>query len=110
MNPTGLREYRDRLDTEKEAFFRDWPISAEVREACRQNLAATVDALIGLGPDAPAAAVSDVLGRCVERYNDLDNGFIGTIEREELADILYEVGRLAGMDDEDDWLEEWREW
>jgi hypothetical protein len=46
----------------------------------------------------------------VERYNELDDGFICTIEREELCDILYELGDFCGLDSEEDWVDEWREW
>ena len=110
MNLAQLREYRKRLSGGKDAYFRDWPISPQTREACWQNLADTVDGLIALGPQASAEDASDTLRRCVERYNELDDGFICTIEREQLCDILYEIGDLCGLDSEEEWVDEWRDW
>jgi hypothetical protein len=64
----------------------------------------------GRGPDAPEGAASDILRGCVERYNDLDDGYIGTIEREELCDLLDQVGELCGLDSGEGWVDEWRDW
>lgn len=110
MKIAPLRRYRKRLTEEKETFFHDWPVDQTVREACWKNLADTVDALIALGPKADVEDATEVLRRCIERYNELDDGFICTIEREELCDILYEIGDLCGLDSEDDWVDEWRDW
>jgi hypothetical protein len=53
---------------------------------------------------------TEILRQCVERYNELDEGFICTIEREELCDILYKIGECCGPDSEDDRVDEWRDW
>jgi hypothetical protein len=98
------------LTDKKDLYFSDWPITPEQREACWQALAQTVDELIALGPRGSAKAAADVLRRCVERYNELDDGFICTIEREELCDILYQLGDYSGLDGEEDWVDEWRDW
>jgi hypothetical protein len=110
MQTTSLITYRKRLNDEKESCFADWPIEPEQREACWQNLAETVDALIALGERGTVDDATRILRKCVERYNELDEGFICTIEREELCDILYEIGGYCGLDGEDDWVDEWREW
>jgi hypothetical protein len=113
MNIEGLKEYRNRHDAEKDSYFHDWPIDPEVREACRENLSITLDALIALGPEASREAALGALRRCVERFNELDEAdepFIFTIEREELCDILYEIGGLCGLDSGDEWVDEWRDW
>jgi hypothetical protein len=80
------------------------------RSDCWKNLADTLDALIALGPKGSVKDSKDVLRRCIERYNELDEGFICTIEREELCDILYEIGDLCGLGSEGDWVDEWRDW
>lgn len=110
MKIASLVKYRKRLTDEKASYFADWPVQPEQREACWQNLAQTVDALIALGRRGTVEDATDILRRCVERYNDLDAGFICTIEREELCDILYEIGGYCGMDSEADWVDEWRDW
>jgi hypothetical protein len=110
MNIASLTAYRKRLTDEKASYFSDWPVSPEQREACWQNLAQTTDSLLALGPQGTVEDASDVLRRCVERYNELDEGFIGTIEREELCDILYALGDECGLGGEDEWVDEWRDW
>src|SRR5262249_20918874 len=92
VKTASLRNYRKRLTDEKHLYFSDWPVTPEQREACWQALAEAVDALIALGPRGSVEKATGVLRRCVERYNELDEGFICTIEREELCDILYELG------------------
>src|SRR5262245_3672857 len=106
----SLVKFRKRLTDEKASYFADWPVKPEQREACWQNLAQTVDALIALGRRGTVEDATDILRRCVERYNELDEGFICTIDREELCDILYEIGGYCGMDSEEDWVDEWRDW
>jgi hypothetical protein len=110
VNVASLMHYRKRLTEEKASFFSDWAITPEQREACWQNLVQTVDALVALGPDGTVEDATDLLRQCVERYNELDEGFIATIEREDLCDILYELGNYCGLDGADDWVDEWREW
>src|SRR5262249_14220625 len=105
-----LRKYRKRLGDEKASYFADWPVSPAVREACWKNLADTLDALIALGPKGSVEGASDLLRLCIERYNKLDEGFISTIEREDLCEILYEIGDLCGLDNEEEWVDEWRDW
>ena len=113
MNIEGLKEYRNRLDAEKDSYFEDWPIDPGIREARRVNLTGTLDALITLGPEASKEAALGVLRRCVEQFNELDEAdepFIFTIEREALCDVLYEIGDLCGLDSRDEWVDQWRDW
>jgi hypothetical protein len=110
MKTAALRRYRKRLDEAKDEYFQDWPISTRKRRACWRNLAATLDALIALGPRGSVEDATGLLRRCVAKFNRLDDGFICTIEREELCDILYEVGDLCGLDSGEDYVDEWRDW
>lgn len=110
MQTASLVKYRKRLADEKLTFFDDWPITPDQREACWQNLAQTLDGLVSLGRRGKVEDATAVLRGCVERYNELDEGFICTIEREELCDILYEIGELCGLVSSDDWVDEWRDW
>jgi hypothetical protein len=110
VKTASLIKYRARLSAESASYFDDWPITPAQRQACWQNLVQTVDALIALGPRGTAEGATEILRQCVERYNELDEGFICTLEREELCDILYEIGECCGPDSEDDWVDEWRDW
>lgn len=110
MKIASLIQYRKRLADDKSSYFADWPVDPDQREACWQNLAQTVDALIALGRRGTVEDATGILRRCVERYNELDEEFICTIEREELCEILYEIGGYCGMDADADWVDEWRDW
>jgi len=110
MKIAALQEYRNRFFNQKEHCFLDWAVSEEIRAACWKNLADTLDRLISLGPDGTVDAATELLRGCIETFNDLDTGFICTIEREELCTILYEIGGLCGLDDKEDWVDPWRDW
>lgn len=100
-------KFRNRLIDKKSSHFSDWPITPEQGEACWQNLAQT---LIALGRRGSVEDATDILRQCIEQYNELDEGFICTIEREELCDTLYEIGDACGLDGDEDWVDKWREW
>ena len=50
--------------------------------------------------------------RAINKINDKHDGFIETMEREELCDFINNVVRKTGLDIEPniDLTEEWREW
>jgi hypothetical protein len=48
--------------------------------------------------------------RCVKRFNKLDDGWICTIEREDICDCLAQIVDLCGMDGSADWVDEDRDW
>jgi len=110
MKIADLVKIQQALVAEKSSYFSDWPITPEQRAACWQNLAQTLDALIALGRRGSVEDATDILRQCIERYNELDEGFICTIEREELCDTLYEIGDARGLDGDEDWVDKWREW
>lgn len=110
MDPEGLREYRNRLDAQRSPLFEDRPIAPDVREACRENVSGTLDLLVALGLEGSSEDALDVLRRCIEPFNELDDGFICTIEREELCEILCEIGDPCGLGGGDDWVDQWRDW
>jgi hypothetical protein len=112
MKTAALRRYRKRLDDARDEYFQDWPISARKQAACWRNLAATLDALIALGPRGSEDAARDLLRRCVQKFNRLDqrDQFICTIEREELCEMLYEIGDLCGLPADEEYVDEWRDW
>jgi len=102
QNIEQLRQLRETVD------FSDW---VDRREETEDLLRATIDALIALGPGARRESVVVRLRGAVEGLNALDtDGFIGTIEREDLCDLLYKIGEAAGVSADDEWVDEYRDW
>jgi hypothetical protein len=98
----GLREQR---------FFDGWDtfVTPERVEASEASIRRLIDDLIALGANPSEAAVRRAVEACVRRFNDLDDGWICTIERE---DIYEQVGRAVeacGFDCQEDWLQA-RDW
>lgn len=110
MKTAALAKYRARLVAARTDPFADWDVTRRKRAACTRALVAALDALVALGPRGRVEDATAVLKRCVERFNRLDDGFICTVEREELCDVLYDIGELCGLDSSEEWVEEWREW
>jgi hypothetical protein len=104
--PTTLEEFRNRK------LFDDWKDYADTDQlrASRKAIREAVDALIALGPGAGEPECIDVLRRCVERFNDIDDGWIDTICREDICGILDELSDLVGLDDYDESVFSNRDW
>lgn len=101
----GLRHLREGR------FFSGWDqsVSLERVEAASTSMRRLVDDLIENGPSMSEAAARAAVDECVRRFNHLDDGWIGTIERE---DIFEEIGRaidLCGFEYDEEWLGE-RDW
>lgn len=95
----------------KQRFFDSWDefISRERVEASEASVRRLIDDLIALGPQPTEDAARRAVDECVRRLNDIDDGWICTIERE---DIYEQVGRVVdacGFDCQEDWLHE-RDW
>lgn len=54
---------------------------------------------------AARASVNDV----VRRFNDLDDGWIETMEREDICERIFDILDAAGFEADEDWLGE-RDW
>lgn len=102
----GLRRLRD------ERFFAGWDefVSRERIATSEASLRSLIDDLIALGPKLSEDAARTAVDACVRRFNALDDeGWICTIERE---DIYEQVGRaidLCGFEYSEEWVGE-RDW
>ena len=102
----GLRELRDGR------FFAGWDefVSPERVAASEASIRGLVDDLIAHGPELSEDAARAAVDACVRRFNALDEeGWICTIERE---DIYEQVGRaidLCGFEYGEEWVSE-RDW
>ena len=95
----------------EQRFFDGWDgfVAPECVEASETSVRRLIENLIALGPKPTEEEVRRVVDACVRRFNDLDDGWICTIERE---DIYEQIGRIVGacgFDCQEDWLRE-RDW
>ena len=106
LDTVGLQMYRERRFFEGwDGYVNDARICAA--EACVQKL---VDSLLSLGLTPSDAQVKAEVAQCVESFNQLDDGWIATIEREDIIERLSEIVELAGLDGAADWIDKNRDW
>lgn len=106
LDIAALRKLRE------QRFFAAWDgsVPEEMLAASELAIRTLIDSLIAFGPAAPQTAVQRVVHECVERFNELDQGWISTIEREDICDCLSRVVDSCGLDGSADWIAENREW
>jgi hypothetical protein len=101
-------------DLRRQTPFPSWTgyVELAVLRAARRIIRDTIDALIERGPEAPEPLRIDEMHHCIERFNALDaeEGFIATIEREDICGLLDELAGLIDLDDYDDCLTSRRDW
>jgi hypothetical protein len=94
-----------------ERFFAGWDgfVDAKRVKSAEASIRRLIDDLIALGRGRTEAAARRAVDACVRRFNRMDDGWICTIERE---DIFEQIGRVidaCGFDYDEDWLDE-RDW
>src|SRR5262245_37276886 len=101
----ALKKLRER------AFFADWKgqVADETVQASGGCIRQLIDDVIALGEAPGEDAVRTAVAACVGRFNELDDGWIMTIEREDIADAIAAVVELAGFEFDEDWIAD-REW
>jgi hypothetical protein len=102
----GLQQVRERR------FFEGWDgyVAAEKVTASEDSIRSLIDALVALGPKGSKRTVRREVRHCVERFNELDEGWICTIEREDIVECLGQIVDLCGMDGSAEWVDEGRNW
>src|SRR5262249_2884659 len=95
----------------EQRFFDGWDgfVAQEHIEASESSVRRLVDDLITLGPHALEEAVRQAVDECVRRFNDIDDGWICTIEREDIYEQLSRVVDVCGFDCQEGWLDK-RDW
>jgi hypothetical protein len=109
---SNLPELLQRRD--RRAFARwDEFISAELVAKSEEAVQGLINRLIALGASPTREQVQAEIDRCVQRFNELDtsvpNSWIFTIEREDIAEVLWKLIDLCGFDGSEEWLRE-RDW
>ncbi len=94
-----LREHR---------FFDGWDdfIDREHVEASEASIRRLVADLMALGPQPAEEAVRRAVNQCVRRFNDLDDGWICTTERDDIYVVVARIVELCGFVCEERWLDE----
>jgi hypothetical protein len=110
MDTSGLREYRERDHfSEWEGHVPDHHIAAS-----RTLITHLVDEVLALGAAPPEGSVEAAVDRAVLAFNELDEGeggpWIMTIEAEALAEALWEIADLAGIEYDEEELIGSRDW
>lgn len=93
-------------------FFGGWDefVSPDRVEASESSLRRLIDDLLALGPEPTEAAARLAVDECVRRFNALDDdGWICTIEREDIYERIGQAVGACGFDCREDWLDE-RDW
>jgi hypothetical protein len=87
-------------------------VEPAVLRASRRIIRELIDVLIEQGPNAPEPNRLDEIRLCVERFNALDeeHSFIETVEREDIFELIGELGDLVGLDDYEESLISDRDW
>lgn len=95
----------------KERFFEGWDefLKAQHVAASEASMKRLIDELIALGPRLTEGAARRAVDECVRRFNDLDDGWICTIEREDICEQIYTVVEACGFECDEDWTSE-RDW
>lgn len=80
--------------------------------AVREILRSALDEVIALGRRMELEMAEEILAQAIEQLNELntEEPFIFTIEREELCDWLYELGDIIGLESDEEWVDEYRDW
>ena len=102
----GLRRLRE------ERFFDGWDefVEAERVAASEASVRRLIDDLIALGPELSEEAARAAVDECVRRFNALDDdGWICTIEREDIYEQVGRVIDLCGFEYGGEWVGE-RDW
>ena len=92
----------DRLNSLRTAtFLKQWSpgVSQENIAKTRSVIEHGIDEMLILGSDASEAARIQALSAIVRSLNDADDGFICTLEREDLCDFFFAMGEHEGISD-----------
>jgi hypothetical protein len=99
----------------KQKLFKNWDDypPKKMIAASRKVMKETATKLESLGPTPYRDQARAILRDCILAFNRLDeenDHWIETIEREDIAEHFYQLATLAGLADEPELADEWRDW
>lgn len=89
--------------------FKSWDTFVETKRIARseKSIDTLTDDLISLGDEPDEKKARRAVARCVKRFNKMDDeGWINTIEREDICDTLDDLIKKCGFAPDDDWYED----
>ena len=94
-----------------ERFFEGWDgfVDAALVKKSEASIVRLIDDLVALGQKMTEKAARKAVDACVRRFNRMDDGWICTIEREDIYEQVCHVVDLCGFDCQEEWLGE-RDW
>jgi hypothetical protein len=101
----GIEEVRKRP-------FKGWEtfVDSDQLRAARRLVRKTIDALLALGPDAAAPLKINLFHALIEQFNEIDDGWICTIEREDICELADDLADRVGLEEYGEALTGRRDW
>jgi hypothetical protein len=95
----------------KDRFFESWDesVAKEHVTTSEASVGHLLDDLIALGDTPAERSVRRAVDLCIRRFNDLNDGWICTIEREFICDVVGDIVEAYGYECAEDWFDE-RDW
>jgi len=92
----------------EQRFFQAWDnfVAAERVNVSEEAIRRLIDEVVAIGPALDERTARRLVRQCVLRFNKLlDDGWICTIEREDICEELNRIIELCGFScDDEDWL------
>lgn len=92
--------------------FKSWDTFVDGKLVTRseKSIDKLIDDLILLANEPDETKARRAVARCVKRFNKMDDeGWINTIERDDISDVLDDLVSKCGFEPDDDWNED-RDW
>lgn len=106
LNTVALQELQEN------PFFAAWDhfIPTAALAKAEDSMQTLIARLLVLDPEGSETEVMLAVSECVIRFNEIDTGWITSIEREDICDALSRIVEICGMDGSADWIVAAREW
>ena len=101
MDLDALRQYRE------QRIFQAWDgfVAGERVHVAEEAIRRLVDEVVAIGAALDERTARRLVRRSVLRFNELNDGWICTIEREDICEKLNRVIELCGFScDDEEWL------
>jgi len=92
--------------------FKSWDTFVDAKRIAKseKSIDKLIDDLILLGDEPDEKKARRAVARCVKRFNTMDDdGWICTIEREDICEVIANLVTTCGFEDDDDWYDD-RDW
>lgn len=92
--------------------FKNWDtfVDDKLIAKAEKSIDKFIDDLILLGDEPDEAKARRAAARCVKRFNRMDEeGWINTIEREDICEVMDSLIEKCGFEPDEDWQED-RDW